>query len=285
MTARKKKTTKRVPDKVASHPVTGDTIAYYDAEHVYYLNDDPSKPFVSCTGLIGPHFPEFESRKIATFVARKQNRSVDEILAEWDKKRDEGATRGKKIHLIAETILKSPKDVEKVILQSDLDDKDRLFLKCLERAIPGLLERYEFIANELVVFDVESMVCGTIDLVMRCRRTGAIVFFDWKTNKKIDAKGEIGKLTQPLSHLMDCTATKYNLQLNVYRELAYRMSLYTRDTTIHLALLHLRLNPSTQAVSMKMLTCDDLTAETKALFDLRILNSPAKSPVDGGFDY
>lgn len=272
------------PDKVSVHPVTGESIAYYDAEHAYFLNNDFNQRMVSTTQLLDPYFPKFDSEKIAWFVARKQGRPVSEILAEWEQKRNDGAARGTIVHKIAETILKFPKEIQKVIATGGLKEEDLPFLKCLERTIPTLLERYEFIDNEMIVFNPEHMICGTIDLLMRCKRTGAVIIFDWKTNKKISMKGKNGSLAAPLKHLDGTDYTKYALQLGVYRRLI-EIGGYFPGAKTHSSILHLRRDLKTGSVVLKTIAVDALDREIDELFALRKLKLTDQDSADSGFDY
>lgn len=106
--------------------------------------------------------------------------------------------------------------------------------------MPKLLRNYEFIEAEKMIFSPELKLSGTVDLIMRNKRTKNICVFDWKTNKKIDKEnnwGDFGK--EFLYHLDHCNYNHYSLQLNIYRKLLYREGYGDEFENAEMGLFHI----------------------------------------------
>ena len=68
---------------------------------------------------------------------------------------------------------------------------------------------YELVETEKIIFRKPLLLAGTVDLIMKNRKTNKLCIFDHKTNKQIamtDGYGKKGKLF--LSHLDNCNLHK-----------------------------------------------------------------------------
>lgn len=222
--------------KVAFDP-HGNKVVFYEKEHKYLLEDNPSRRMTSVTTLIKRCFPEFDSQKVAGKVSAKTGRPVEEILEEWRLEGVEGSRLGTLVHALAENILKSNNiDVNS---EEGLSAKDLAFLQSLKIFIPKLLERAEFLEAEKIVFDAKRMIAGTIDLLMRSRSTGDLIILDWKTNKKIEHENIFQTGLGNFSHLDDCKLNHYSLQLHVYKKILMDCGYVEKGKDVKLHLIHL----------------------------------------------
>lgn len=241
-------------DKQATNP-RGVTVRFYEKEHEYKVG---RKKLISATTMLGEFFPKFDADNIAFFVARREGRTKEEVLAEWDKKRDDACDFGNAVHLFAENRLtgracpKPQTDREKDAfrLVSDFCDK--------------LLDEYDIVEAEKIVFTEEHGISGTIDLVIRHKKTKKISLLDWKTNKKIEKKNGYSKPAYPpIEHLNDANFTKYSLQLNLYKNIMESEG-YVDGEIDELILLHIR--PKTT----KAYYVEDMQKEIEEILSYRL---------------
>lgn len=222
--------------KTATHP-TGIKLTFNEEKHQYI--DENNKTYYSVTKVIHSLFPRFEAEKIAGFVARKKGVTRDIVLKEWEDKRSSSASFGTKIHLYAESLLRKEKwDVK------DNTERELKFMNQLDQLIPKLLTYYDLVSPELIIFSPEYSISGTLDLLMRNKRTGKLAIFDWKTNEEIRSinkhKAEQSGLYQ-LNHIPDCNFFHYAIQLNVYRSILINEKYY-KDSDFELSIFHIQEN-------------------------------------------
>ncbi len=178
--------------------------------HRYTLSTDPDLEFESVTTLVARFFEPFESVKIASdLVANNEKyvgRTVEELIAEWDAKRDHGTSVHGQIeeYLRNETIATEPKAL--------------LALKWLGKyRMKSELKLFP----EVIVYSKKLKIAGTVDLLVQDLLTGKYELLDWKTSKRIYTKSYAGKtgINSVTKDLLDCNFTRYSLQLSFYRYL------------------------------------------------------------------
>lgn len=207
----------------------GKKITFSEDDHKYF--DENNNQYRSTTTVIHSLFPEFKEEMMAYVCGRKrlmkekgystkEDVPVSEcmemkkvMLAEWEANRLEAANRGTQVHRYAECTLKDiPYDME---LSAP---KSKKMAKVLDPFIENLLDQYEFIEAEKIIFCPKILLAGTVDLIMRNKKTGKLCIFDWKTSKAInhtDTYGQKGLLF--LDHLDNSNFYRYTIQLNIYR--------------------------------------------------------------------
>ena len=82
-------------------------IKFFAKNHKYTIGDQPAKTSVS--GAIKKYEKFFDSQKVAGFVARKTGQTINEVLKEWDYKRDYSCHKGSEFHLFVENFLERKK--------------------------------------------------------------------------------------------------------------------------------------------------------------------------------
>lgn len=239
-----------------------DSVFFNDDSHTYYDKDTMEK-YVSVTTLIHQYSQEFDSAFWSSYKAlevlmdeetfkvlkktllatKKFNPKVlkkfnideeeflakqNEILAEYDRKREESCTRGTAIHLEKELSFygKSKFNFSKYGY-ADLDGeytckKDSPKLDAENGIFPEYL-------ISLKSRDGLLRVCGTADLVVK--RGNDIWILDWKTNAKIDKQSYYNRSTKsytmmkyPLNNIQDCNFMIYSLQLSLYAYLLQQIN-------------------------------------------------------------
>jgi len=203
---------------------------YFNKDTYKYYTENVDE-FKAATTLVNSYFPEFEKYKIAKLKAEKKGVSVNQILMDWQKTSDEAIELGHMAHKFCEEKLL---DKEYTILP--VTDKQRNIISLADKTIDKLLEKFEFVATEKIIFSEKYKIAGTIDLLMKYKNK--IIIFDWKTNNKIETGNNYHKYGfEPFEHLDNNNYTHYQLQLNLYKWMLIKEKYY--DCDIDMKLLHL----------------------------------------------
>lgn len=244
----------------ATHPA-GHFIQFNPDQHEYL---HAGEPLVSVTTLIKQWFKPFDAEAVAKKKANREGGSFEALMAEWERKRDEAATFGTKIHSMADLILQEKRNEAADHLASD--ERDRAYLAAVKEALRRIALGYDVIESEKIVFSPEFKVAGTIDLLLRSRATGEIVVADWKTNRELKFEGYASAKGIGLcSHLSDCNFTHYSLQISAYSKLLVREGYLPPGTKVRGILLHLAEKQGSPAICDYVKT-KDLGAEIEEIF-------------------
>lgn len=215
-------------DKIAVN--NGNKVEFFQNEHIYILNG--LTKLKSTTTLVKEHFPTFDTQKIAAKYAKKNNLLVENVIAQWNKKRDDACEFGTLIHSWAELLLENQNAEIR-----PKTEKESLYLKSLREYIPTLLEEYEIIAIEMLLFDPESKIAGTPDIIAKNKSDGEIYILDWKTNEKIDFENRWENGLGILKDIPNANYYHYCLQLGIYASMLKKH--YGYDTPIKGKILHI----------------------------------------------
>jgi hypothetical protein len=202
-------------------------IKFVDDTHTYLMDGDIKA--TSVTGLIKKCEPPFEEAKIAAAVARKEGRTVAEVINEWHYKRDLSVEKGKSVHSFIEDYLVNkvaPYPVERIRLAMSKysPDKDPVFdpyRKCIRHAktfCDNIAGKMIPIGSEVVVGKRDWNLCGMIDQIFYNKKSGKLELWDWKTNKEIATTSKYSMIG-PVAHLEKCELNTYSLQLGIYKRL------------------------------------------------------------------
>lgn len=176
--------------------------------HRYILSTEPDFDFTSVTSFVGEFFEEFDANKIATKLVasypKYRDRSVESLITEWDN----SANHGTLVHKEIEECIKSG--------IQPTDPKAIMGYRWLQRY---LLKSDFDLYPEVIVYSKELKIAGTIDLLIKDRKTGLYTIIDWKTSKKIETSSFKGKtgINSASKNILDCNYNHYSLQLSLYR--------------------------------------------------------------------
>jgi hypothetical protein len=187
--------------------------------HKYYSDDNFE--WISVTKLVGQFKEPFDAPKVAERCAKGKNpkykgKTVEEILAMWDKENNRATTLGSWYHnqreqdvLNCNTITRD--GIELPIVSPLYDDKIKLAPD--QTLMPGIYPEH-------FVYLKSASICGQAD---RVEVVGdRIDVYDYKTNKEIKMKGyefwdgSKKMMLGPVRHLEDCEFNHYALQLSIY---------------------------------------------------------------------
>jgi hypothetical protein len=245
------------------HPKDG-LVRFVDPGHRYYYEPTGTRVRKSMTGILKPFFETFDGKAVATRGLKKWSRddtnkywglcnylkmvgglSDEQIVAEicklWTATGDAAAAEGTKMH----------EDLEKFI-QGLLPppSKDELpptacaaYLGMLEWFYPDQqLEPWRCEFPIVMTVDEVVVACGTVDFIMKSKKTGKYWVLDWKhTNPK--KKGLLGKRKTGASKTFfppdmakgmfsqyeSTDYNKYSAQLLGYKYMLINGGYFTRD--------------------------------------------------------
>jgi len=249
--------------KKAIHP-TGDTILFQEKFHIYKSLRFPQLRFVSGTGFLKRFIPEFKKDEIATRCAKKEGRTKEEIIADWNDRGFIARNIGTLVHQFAEDWLDNTKENPKIedISHSDqrITDGARLKATVLIPALGKIQEEYEIIALEEIIASHDLKIAGMVDLRAVNKKTGQMTLLDYKTNKEIKFDNRWATLLPPLELYDDANFIHYSLQLALYEYIGIKEGYYERgDQGVERILVHVTED------DVEFLSCPDLQAEIDAM--------------------
>lgn len=223
----------RLTVKSVTMPATGVTVDYSEAGHSYTsTRDGTTVRYASGTGIVKAFSNDFE--KSAAF----RNATAEKKTA-WRRNSERSSRFGTMIHSVYEDVFNA-KGGSVSLRARPSNDRERAAVAEAVRIATMFAENYEFVGAEVIVADPDSMVAGTIDLVLR-DRDGNLVIVDHKTSQFIGRKAfDAQHMKGVLSGFEDSTLNHYALQLHIYRELLRRSGMFgvTADTRISLMINH-----------------------------------------------
>lgn len=175
-----------------------------EKDHVYH--DKYGNKYTSVSELVGSLMPVFQEQIIARAVAKKEEKSVEDVLAEWKRKKDLAVDHGNHVH----------ENIESFLEESTCTDTYMLpFLNKLKKEF----EDYGSIRCEKdVAYSKDHQIAGTPDIkAYRSRKIMDI--FDFKTNleRGIQYKDKYKKyMNIPVDHLEACNYNEYAIKLSLY---------------------------------------------------------------------
>ncbi len=218
----------------------GNVVRFYAHNHTYI--GPQGQYLTSGTTFIKKFFQEFDAETIAQKCAGRgkyEKMTAREILDAWAKEGERGRTEGTCAHAYADAVLKTNP------LPEPISERCAGLFKSVDMGLERLLEHYDYVASEIIVFDLETLVAGTIDLVMYDRINKRLLILDWKNNKQIKTNNNYQRAFKPIDHLEDCDLIKYSLQLNLYKKLILKNNYFEDKLDFNTAdsgLIHLQPN-------------------------------------------
>ena len=192
---------------------------FFEQDHHYEYKG--KRVGISVTRLIEEYTQEFDSQGVAEKVALKQNKSVQEVLDEWQYKNKFACEKGSAIHEFTQGLW------SKEIHKARYFDNSEKFINTVEYLARqsnnfyiDYQDRLEHLADEYVIGSPEYNLASAIDHIFINKLTGGLVLVDYKTNSDIHKNERYAKnMKVPLSHLKDFTLNHYYIQLSIYKYL------------------------------------------------------------------
>ena len=155
---------------------------FYENGHYYTYKDKPIS--IGATGLIEQYTQDFDAQAVAERVATRDNKSIQEVLAEWQYKNKFACEKGSAIHNYTQSLFEGA-ELSPQMFTSWIDNEE--MLKIIDKISWQSLnfyndykDRLELIENEKVIGSNEFDFSMIVDLSK---------FYDaYATNDKIENK-------------------------------------------------------------------------------------------------
>lgn len=211
-------------------------IEFDESEHRYSsVIDGITIEYTSVTTFVKEFFPEFDAKSAAERKAKRIGVTTQELLSEWEEKRNYASKVGTRVHEVAEDVV-----LGRPIRNKPEDERERLLMRQTYIAASKVRADMKIFGAEKILFDPRLALAGTADLLAFDKR-GILWVLDWKQNAKIDKSSKFGvNGLFPIQHVEDCNMMHYALQLSTYEYLLHKCGYVPKTTPIRRALIHLR---------------------------------------------
>ena len=212
-------------------------VCFESKGHVYRVYDKDQqlkyKP-ISVTTLIHKYQKPFDLEGMSALVAKREGVTQQEIKDRWAKISKTACKHGTRMHSVAERLFNG-----EFVDDSTFTPEQQVVFKQIEVVVGNLKSRPYDYESEKIVFDPETNVAGTLDLIGRNKDTGDYILMDWKTNKRIRTENEYGDtFLSPIDDLSDCEYNLYGLQLAMYERILKAGEYVPRDAKFRKFICH-----------------------------------------------
>ncbi len=207
--------------------------AFYESDHHYEYKG--KRVGISVTKLIEDYVQPFNEEEVASRVAEKNGKSIEEILEQWKTTNEQSCLKGSICHENVQNMFsgtnilfddKNLSEATKIALQRIFQQEKDFY--------ENFKDKFELVANEYVIGskDNEYDIASAVDSLFINKLTGGLVMIDYKTNTDMyktekyykSQKKQIPKMKVPLHKLDDTKITHYAIQLSIYK---YLLEKYT----------------------------------------------------------
>ena len=223
--------------KSATH--NGLTCLFDDKKHIYTIKET-GKRLTSVTSIIRNYTPAFDAFAMSEKMVETKNKKYigmdsEQIRQQWTEKGQLAAEEGTLLHSYLE---KWP--VTGGYGFNPVTPRVLAMCKQVDRLYVKLLERFDFIESEKLIFSKKLGIAGQVDLLMFDKATNEIIVLDLKSNSKTltDEETSFQKMLSPIEHLGSCNINSYGLQLELYCEILKEENYYPDAVGFRKALLH-----------------------------------------------
>lgn len=204
-------------------------IKFIEKSHQYLTEDN--NELISVSAFTDTFKQKVDWKTIALRTALKETKlgeptTAEEILKRWEKKRDFSAEVGTAYHAQRENALLEQADpifynvpCKTVACSHSGDDKWSIPINKLQN---------NTVYPELMIYDMDCMICGQADKVIVTDKK--INIWDYKTDAEIKFKAfssqwvKPAKLLGPLAHLDDCSANVYSIKMSLYLYMLWKQN-------------------------------------------------------------
>lgn len=246
-------------------------VKFLEKEHIYEDINDGSQ-WTSVTTFLHSFEPEKDWDKIAERYAKKNKKTKEEVLLEWQNENKKAIERGTLFHKIREEELLYCNTINNLPVNKPLMDGD-IKLAPIQKLTPGIYP-------ELLVTLDSAKLCGQADYV-EITEDYVLNIKDYKTNKEIKTKGFVDwegveeKLKTPLSNIPNSNYWIYALQLNTY---AYIIKRNNPKVKIgNLEILHIIFNENNEVSKIVPYKVPDLQKDVRRAIEYYKINKKIKN--------
>lgn len=211
-----------------------ENIAFEDETHKYHHPKDETgnAEYISVTTLIDRFFP-FDMERFIQTKAKREERTKEDVMAEFLATRDEAAEKGTFLHEQIELFLKGEEH------KSSFKEFE-MFKTFYDQIV--IAKGFQFVEAEKKILLEDFNVAGTVDALFKKPNREEYLIVDWKRSKKLviddhPKKYGYGNAISDLNHIDNSSYYKYALQQNIYKyilETEYDMPI----SSMNLIVLH-----------------------------------------------
>ena len=197
---------------------------FFEEGHYYKCNN--KNVGISVTRLIEEYSNPFDQQAIAEKVALRDNKSVSEVLEEWEYKNKFACEKGHFAHEFVQNLWSGIIYQENI--KSGLEAVKTPLNKIKQQAINfynDFKDKFTHIQDEQLVGSEEYDICSAVDHLF-LDENGNVWLIDYKTNSILkgyndDEKNRryTKKMLIPLQNIKDDSLNHYYLQLSIYKYL------------------------------------------------------------------
>lgn len=201
-----------------------DKFNFFEEDHHYECNG--KKVGISVTRLIEEYSNPFDQQAIAEKVAVRDNKSVSEVLEEWEYKNKFACEKGSTCHEYAQSIW-SGEEYNELLFDGSIE-----YLTAVNKIQAQAMnfwkdfkDKFTHIQDEQLVGSEEYNICSAVDHLF-LDKNGNVWLIDYKTNSILkgyndDEKNRkyTKKMLIPLQKIKDDSLNHYYLQLSIYKYL------------------------------------------------------------------
>ena len=254
-----------------------DKFKFFEEDHHYECNG--KRVGISVTRLIEEYSNQFDQQAIAEKVAIRDNKSVSEVLEEWEYKNKFACEKGSICHLYAQNVWAST-----ITLENDFHGSTVLKNACesihkqAENFYKDFKDKFTHIKDEQLVGSEEYDICSAIDHLF-LDKDGNVWLIDYKTNSILkgyndDEKNRryTKKMLIPLQNIKDDSLNHYYLQLSIYK---YLIEKYTNIKIYKTMIVYM----SENIEKYELIETPYLEEETKEILEIRRVKDMKCIPV------
>ena len=247
---------------------------FYPSDHHYECKG--KRVGISVTRLIEEYSNPFDQQAIAEKVALRDNKSVSEVLKEWEYKNKFACEKGSTCHEYAQSIW-SGEEYNELLFDGSIE-----YLTAVNKIQSQAMnfwkdfkDKFTHIQDEQLVGSEEYNICSAVDHLF-LDKNGNVWLIDYKTNSILkgyndDEKNRryTKKMLIPLQNIKDDSLNHYYLQLSIYK---YLIEKYTNIKIYKTMIVYM----SENIENYELIETPYLMEEVEKILKLRRANKMAK---------
>lgn len=244
-----------------------DKFKFFEEDHHYECNG--KRVGISVTRLIEEYSNPFDQQAIAEKVAIRDNKSVSEVLEEWEYKNKFACEKGSTCHEYAQSIW-SGEEYNELLFDGSIE-----YLTAVNKIQAQAMnfwkdfkDKFIHIQDEQLVGSEEYNICSAVDHLF-LDKNGNVWLIDYKTNSILkgyndDEKNRryTKKMLIPLQNIKDDSLNHYYLQLSIYK---YLIEKYTNIKIYKTMIVYM----SENIEKYELIETPYLEEETKEILEIR----------------
>lgn len=196
---------------------------FYEDGHYYEYKD--KRVGISATRLIEEYANEFNQEAIAEKVAIKENKTVQQVLDEWEYKNKFACAKGSVCHEFVQHLWSGNEWLWSGFGRDEYEEEtfyhtcDLIFDQAYN-FYDDYKDRLKHVADEFVIGSSEYDIASAVDHLFINKLTGGLVLVDYKTNSYLtgyNKKAYSKPMKIPLHELNDDSLHHYYIQLSMYK--------------------------------------------------------------------